>query len=742
MEEMRLDPPGMPGARVWAVGLLLGSLLASPLAAAGPDPTAALDSAIAAAESSLRDGEVQTAESHYRSALLEGWLLRGALARLDGRMGEAREAFLRASASVADNRLPLQALALADLRAGEFARAVETLTPLVRRDPRDVPTRRLLGQALLAGGRPERAAGELEEARAAAPGDLELAFALASAYLGAKRTDEAARVFAEIARARPIPQTRVLIGRTYRDAGEYERARAELRAALRQDPRVRRAHYYLGNVTVAEQGRAGLEEAIREFREELKLAPEDPLANLELGMALVDTQRPEEALPALEIAARSEPVPARTLYYLGRARLGAGRPADALAALEEALALGEREGASAEQLKVMHNQLAQALRTLGRSEEAEAHFAETERLSAEGSEAAREQLARRMAETPGPDPGEPAGVPMIEASPLAALPAAERRELETRVEAALARTYLNLGVMQARDGRFARAAEQLERAAELDPDFPQVQSSLGVAYFNSGRFDEATGPLARALAARPADAGLKRMLAMAWLNLGEHGKAAELLRDDPELGTNPSLQFAYGLALVKSDQAARAERVFSRLLAEHGDSAELSVLLGKAHAQMGDFDSAVEACRRALRLQPGVAEANATLGVIYLRQGRMAEAEAALRAELAVNPTDLQSQQNLAYVLDAEQRPDEALPLLRAVLEAKPDFADARYLLGRILLAQGAAGEAVEHLEAAARLAPDDASIHYQLGQAYQRLGRTDEAERRFETYRQIKSRR
>ena len=150
----------------------------------------------------------------------------------------------------------------------------------------------------------------------------------------AKKVDEAARLFAQIAEDRPIPQTRVLIGRTYRDYGEYERARAELRAALRQDPRVRRAHYYLGNVIVEEKGRAGLEEAIPEFQAELRLAPQDVLSNLELGMALVDTQRPEEALPALEIAARAEPPEARTFYYLGRAQLGAGRPAEATASLE------------------------------------------------------------------------------------------------------------------------------------------------------------------------------------------------------------------------------------------------------------------------------------------------------------------------------------------------------------------------------------------------------------------------
>jgi tetratricopeptide (TPR) repeat protein len=714
-------------ARPWVTGLLLGSLLSCRATAeAGSDPAIALERAISTAESSLQKGDLRAAESHYRSALFEGWLLMATLERIEGQLPRAREAFESASTYAVENRAALQGLALVHLQMGEAAPAIEVLTRLARKTPKDTKTRRLLAQAFVAGGQPDQAVRELEEARAAAPNDLELAFAQASAYLGLKKPELAARLFALIVEARPLPQTHVLIGRTYRDFGEYERARSELRAALKQDPRVRRAHYYLGNITVTEKGMAGLEEAIPEFQAELKLQPQDPLANLELGMALVDTQRFEEALPPLEIAARSDPPQARTLYYLGRAQLGVDLRAEAVASLKRALELVERQGAGADRLRVIHNQLGQALRRLGQAQEAATHFAESERLSAQGSDAAREQLARYQADTPEPVTAADAIAPVIEASPLAGLP----------------RSYLNLGVMQAQSERFAEAAALFEKAAAVDPAFPQVQYSLGVAYFNAGQFDKATGPLTRALAVRPKDAGLKRMLAMAWLNAEKYDKAAELLGDDPELATSPSLQFTYGLALAKSDRTAEAERIFSRLLAQHGDSAELSVLLGKAHAQMGDFESAIESLRRALRLKADVAEASGTLGVIYLKQGRLAEAEQALRAELVGHPADLQSQQNLAVVLESLQQPEAAIPILRNALKSKPDFADARYLLGKILLAEGAAPEALQHLEVAAKLAPEDAKVHYQLGRAYQTLGRTGLAEKEFEIFRQLKDKR
>jgi len=319
---------------------------------------------------------------------------------------------------------------------------------------------------------------------------------------------------------------------------------------------------------------------------------------------------------------------------------------------------------------------------------------------------------------------------------------AERADLRQRVREALARSYLNLGVMQTRGERFGEAAELFEQAAAIDPDFPQLRRSLGVARFNAKQFDKATEPLSRALAADPTDAGLRRMLAMASLETEAYERAAELLEEDTGRASDPSLQFAYGVSLVRSGRAREAETVFRGLLSQHGDWPELNVVLGQAHAQEGDFESAIRSLQRSLELKPDVAEANGTLGVIYLKQGRLAEAESALRAELKTQPQDLKSQQNLAVVLDLQQRGAEALPFLRRIVESKPDVADSRYLLGKILLSQGEVAEAVEQLEAAARLAPQDANVRYQLGKAYQGQGRTELAQQEFETFRQLKAKR
>jgi predicted Zn-dependent protease len=149
--------------------------------------------------------------------------------------------------------------------------------------------------------------------------------------------------------------------------------------------------------------------------------------------------------------------------------------------------------------------------------------------------------------------------------------------------------------------------------------------SLGIAYFNGRRFEQATAPLARAAAARPADRGLARMLAMAWLNTQAYAKAADILERDPERESDPSLQMAYGLALVKSERGAEAEAVLSGLLRAHGDSAELSVLLAEAQAKQGRLEDALESVRRALSLKPDVVEGQDLLDRILREQRQRKE---------------------------------------------------------------------------------------------------------------------
>jgi len=693
---------------------------------------------VAAAEAALRGGELEVADSRYRALLLDAWMVVGELHVAAGLLEKAREAFRQATASAVDATPAFHALAIVELQAGNAAEAVALLTKQAGRTPRDQRTRRLLAQALIANGEPEEAVQSLEEAHGAAPDDPELTFLLASGYLRLKKIPAAERLFARVLAARPIPETYVLVGRTYRDAGLFDRARVALVKALQINPRTRRAHYYLGTLAAMAEGVIRLEDAVDEFRAELKLAPEDPLANLRLGMALVGLRRHGEALQPLEIASRAPSAGSDTFHYLGRCQLALDRPAEAVASFRRALELSGSKGVDDPRLRHIHYQLGVALRQAGAADEAAAQFVAAERVAALRADSDREQLAKFLADAPTASREETSAVLPVQSS-FSGVPAAERERLERRATTVLARAYMNLGVMQAQAQRFARAAEFFAQAADADPEFAQVDYSLGVAYFNAQQYENAIAPLGRALASDPSNADVRRMLALASLNAGAYDKAAELLAADTRRDAEPSLQYAYALSLVRSGRAAEAEAVFARLLAAHGTTPELQVLVGQAHAQQGDFDSAIAALQRALQVKPDVPNANATLGQIYLKQGKLADARAALRLELGVRPEDVDTANTLANVLELEGEHEEAIRILRSVLRSRPGFANARYLLGKILLARGIIDEAVEQLEAGARLAPEDANIHFQLAQAYRKQGRSGLADERFAIYQQLK---
>jgi tetratricopeptide (TPR) repeat protein len=710
---------------------------AGPVRAQKPDPLGGLTTAVAAAESALQLGERQIAESHLRAALYEGWMLLGAIAATEGRLADARTAFTHASTAVANNRAADEALAAVQTQMGDAAAALPILSRLSGLDPKNMRVRHLLAQAYVVSGHPEAAVQELEEAHSTAPDDLETTFTLASGYARLKKMEEAERLFAEVAKARPIPQTHVLIGRAYRDAGAYDRATPALRRALAMDPRVRRAHYYLGMVALLSEGVSRIDEAIGEFQQEQKIAPDDPLNTLRLGMALVVARREREALVPLEALARAPNPTPEAVEYLGRAQLGAGRAADAVVTLQRALKMLPDRSTDPGRLGQLQYVLANALRQTGRGADAAAAFEQAERLSAARTATDRESLERFLADSGDRAPN--SGAVPLEAAILEGTTAAQRAALITRTSSTLARSSLNLGVLQAQARRFARAAVSFEQAAALDPAIPRVQYSLGVAYFNAGEHAKAIPPLERAIAAEPQDRDARRMLALASFNAGQFARAVELLADDPQRAADPSLDYTYGTALVRSERGAEAERVFSTLLGRHGDAPELNVVLGQAHAQQGDYDEAIKALRHALELKADVAEANGTLGLIYLKQGKLTDAAQALRAELAAHPGDQASRYTLATVLDLDGRQDAALAELQSLLRARPDHANARYLTGKILLGRGDAETARSHLEIAVRIAPQDANIHNQLGLAYQKLGRTELARKHFEEFQRLK---
>jgi len=108
--------------------LLLVALVRSVAAQQGAE---ALEGAMAEGERRLQAGDVRGAETRYRAALFEGWLLRGTLARIEQQRDAARAAYDKAAAfAIAPEQR--RELGAAYVACGDGARAVDILQPLAK----------------------------------------------------------------------------------------------------------------------------------------------------------------------------------------------------------------------------------------------------------------------------------------------------------------------------------------------------------------------------------------------------------------------------------------------------------------------------------------------------------------------------------------------------------------------------------------------------------------------------------
>lgn len=389
-------------ARPCLVGLLLGGGLTPPLAAeAAQDPAAVLLHAVAAAESSLREGATDGALRQYRSALAEGDLLLRELhapqgtrlagltptqrAELERRVkmelvraylnlgvietqrrsfSGAAELFEQAAAIDPDFPSVQYSLGVARFNAGQFEKAQAPLVRALAGSPQDAGLKRMLAMAWLNSEAYAKAAELLrDDPERDADAALQFAYGLALARSG--RPAEAQAVFAKLlARHGESAKVKVVLGQAAAQQGDFETAIRELTRARELEPDVAEASATLG-VIYLKQGR--LPEAEEALRAELKTRPDDVKSQNALATVLDLQGRPDEALPLLRRALESKPDFADARYQLGKILLARGATSEALEQLEAA-ARAAPEDAN------IHYQLGRAYQKLGRTEQAEEQF--------------------------------------------------------------------------------------------------------------------------------------------------------------------------------------------------------------------------------------------------------------------------------------------------------------------------------------------------------------------------------
>ena len=285
---------------------------------------------------------------------------------------------LKTIAADQDPAVQLQAgllLGVAHYHADDPAKAVEVLTPIADRLPRDSIERReaeqVLGLAAVVVGRYAEAVPRLEATRRWAPDNMQLAYALAQAYLQTRQVDGARAVLAELFKVVPESAAAHLMTAQMMTRFEMDAlAEPELTRALEKDPRLPSANLLLGQIALF---RGRIPEAITFTTRELTINPASALAFSQLGDAYVRQAQWDDAIATLQKSIWLNPYYSAPYILMGRAYMKKAQPAVAEGMLRRAIEFDPNNRAA-------HYLLAQLLQQAGREEEAKREFETAERL--------------------------------------------------------------------------------------------------------------------------------------------------------------------------------------------------------------------------------------------------------------------------------------------------------------------------------------------------------------------------
>jgi len=217
-------------------------------------------------------------------------------------------------------------------------------------------------------------------------------------------------------------------------------------------------HVNLGNAFMLE---GGIQDAIGQYEEVLRLNPRDPNAPANLANALMRTGRFEEAIGHYEQALRIDPNDAHAHYNLGVSLCKLGQLKQSIGHFEQALRI-EPDYAEA------HYILGSVLFDQGRAPEAIGHWEQALKIKPAYAEA-HYNLANALLR----------GGRFEEAI--------EHYDQALKIRPTYAEAHYNLGIALEQVGRVQAAIEHYEQAVQLRPDFVELQKRLDMLRARSQR---------------------------------------------------------------------------------------------------------------------------------------------------------------------------------------------------------------------------------------------------------------
>ena len=584
-----------------------------------------------AAEIQLKNA-LQEAPSHAEARFLLGQI------RADGGdyAGAVKEFERARGAGYAEDRV-VPALALALLKTGAIQRVLDDFSNVQLGNPGgDAALRAVVGDALVAVGRPQDGRAAYVQALSAVPTEPRARIGLARLKASEEDFDEARRIVAAVLEeSGPFAEAHELLAGIAMMQSDLPLAMAELRKAIDADPKRPANHFRLVSLLIQqrefEQARAALEEmkATTGGRQVYAVYLKAYLDFLE--------GKNEEALDGINkvIGVVPDFLPARML-------IGA--------------------------IHLRKSEFNQTLHHLGVV------------LSAQPeNRIARQLAAYAHLMSHNPDAALDLIEPMLDSDGL------DRGLLQLAGQAHLAR------------GDFDKSAEYFARALEDRPEDTAARIRLGVSRLGLGDSEQGMADLAEA--ARLDEQGIRAdiALSMARLKQGRIDQSLEAVagieRKQPDNPLGPNLR---GGALLAKGDTDGARKAFDQALEKDPGYLPAAINLARLDFAAKDGDTARKRLAKIVDMRPGDANARLALVDAMTKAGASPEdLEKELRTGIKAAPTSVQLKVALASLLTSRGQPKDALAVAQQAQTQEPDNVRVLGVLGAAQLASGQAEQAV-----------------------------------------------
>ncbi len=665
-------------------------------------------------------------------------------------LAEAEQKLAQAKAKIGNPPGLRYYAALIELEQGRLEGAHEQVQQLLKIAPDDARLHLLAGQVEFLRDRYLPAESHLTRALAGAAQSLRGRLLLAQTYL---RLDDPARALQTLQPLLDEPgvslaqaRAHALAGEAQMLLGETRRAEEQFRRAAALDPKDNRSRTLLalGQVQQGQDAR-GLGE-LRELSDSF----ESPVADLALVGTFIRKGDYAEALKAIDAVERK--LPQRGMVPAMRAQIyqAQGKPAEAKAALEEALRRDPKYLPAALQLArqaLQDKQPQQAVERVAAVLKADpgnvlaklAWF--NVRLQAgEASETIEGELRTLIREQPQ------VARPRVTLARLqqrrgdvgAALSTAQEAVAALPAEAELVEL---LGELQLRQRELPLATKSFQKLVELRPRAPEPLLRLAEVELAAGRAREALSSVRKALVLRPNHPAALRLQIGLETELGHVEAARRLVKDMQQLPGLEALAAATEGDLESSQQQhAIAQSAYRRALARNAALPDVPAKLYRTLRASGKSAEAEAFARDWMKDHPRDAALLNHLGDTAMNESRLAEAKPHYERSLAVQPAQPLVLNNLAWIAMEQRDLPRAESQVREALRLAPGEPALHDTLAAVLSAAGRHEEA----QAAQRRAQQlDANPVFRVGLAKRLIaaGRKDAARDELLAIQQLKER-